>query len=66
MGSSNFLKVAVVILGVALLGLGGYTYKNYKELNAQKNQLIDQKEQLINQLDELKLDYNRVSIRPIG
>ncbi len=58
-GSSNFLKVAVVILGIALLGLGGYTYKNYKELNAQKNQLIDQKEQLINQLDELKIDYEQ-------
>ena len=58
-GSSNFLKVAVVILGIALLGLGGYTYKNYKELNAQKNQLVDQKEQLINQLDELKIDYEQ-------
>ncbi len=53
------LKIAVIALGIMLLGLGYYTYSTYKELSAQNDLLTDQKEQIINELDELKIDYDQ-------
>jgi len=58
-GGSTILKIAVVALGVILLGLGYYTYSTYKELSAQNDLLVEQKEQIINELDELKIDYDQ-------
>ncbi len=58
-GNSGILKAIVVVLGLALLGLGYYTYQDHKELKSTNAILADQKEQMINELDELKIDYDQ-------
>ena len=57
-GNSGILKAIVIVLGLALLGLGYYTYQDHKELQSQNLLLADQKEQMINELDGLKVDYD--------
>lgn len=57
--NSNILKVLVALLGVAILGLGYYTYDMYNESKQTQQILQQEKEQVINELQDLKVNYDQ-------
>ncbi|MEH6658704.1 hypothetical protein [Leeuwenhoekiella marinoflava] len=56
--NNNALKILIGILFLLLLGLGGYTYKFYHELSANKVALSEEKELLKQELSTLLTNYN--------
>lgn len=56
--NNNALKILIGILFLLLLGLGGYTYKFYHELSANKEALSEEKELLKEELITLLTNYN--------
>lgn len=56
--NTNALKILIGILFLLLLGLGGYTYKFYTELTANKTALTEEKAILRDELNDLLVNYN--------
>ncbi len=56
--NTNALKILIGILFLLLLGLGGYTYKFYNELTANKTAISEEKALLRDELNDLLLNYN--------
>ena len=57
--NSPVLKILVVLLGIAILGLGYYTYNMYNESKETEQILKQEKEQVINELEDLKVNYDQ-------
>ena len=56
--NTNALKILIAILFLLLLGLGGYTYKFYNQLSANKTALSEEKALLRDELKGLLANYN--------
>ncbi len=57
--NSPVLKILVALLGIAILGLGYYTYNMYNESKETEQILQQEKEQVINELEDLKVNYDQ-------